>query len=100
MTYASSGGPGRPKSLIASDLRALFLKLYIHCIIYADLSSRRVIYIFIYYLLICNSFICNLLISLLFISRSLIYNSLICILFIYHSLFRNYLFSLPYFVII
>jgi len=75
MTYVGGGGRGRPKSLIISDLRPLFLKLYIHYIIHADLSYRGAIYI------------------------------LICYLFISGSLFRNhlfviYLFTIHYFAII
>jgi hypothetical protein len=73
MTYARGGGPRAPKSLVISDLRPLFLNLYIHCIIHADLSSRGVIYILICYL---------------FISGSLFRN----------HLFRLYLFRIPLFV--
>ena len=70
MTYASSGGRGHPKSLIASDLRPLFLILYIHCIImqiYHLIGQST--YLFVIYLFIYFGFL---------ISQSLIYN-----LFIY-----------------
>ena len=75
MTYVGGGGRGGPKSLVISDLRLLFLNLYILCIIHADLSYRGAIYI------------------------------LICYLFISGSLFRNhlfiiYLFTIHYFAII
>jgi hypothetical protein len=75
MTYVGGGGCGGPKSLVISDLRPLFLNLYIHYIIYADLSYRGAIYI------------------------------LICYLFISGSLFRNrlfiiYLFTIHYFAFI
>ena len=97
MTYAAAGGRRAPKSLVISDLRPLFLNLYIHSIIHVNLSSHYIICILIclisiYYFPICNSLIyyfgiCNSLIWYLFISHSLI-----CNLFIYNSLFRFYLF--------
>ena len=77
MTYERAGGRGRPKSLVISDLRPLFLNLYIHSIIHVNLSSQY---------LIC------ILICLISIYYFLICNSLIYILFIYNSLFRLYLF--------
>ena len=81
------GGRGRPKSLVISDLRPLFLNLYIHSIIYVDLSSHYLICI-----LIC--LICNSLISALFISGSLFHIYLFAI-----HLFRLYLFRIRSLVI-
>jgi len=90
MTYAAAGGRRRPKSLVISDLRPLFLNLYIHCIIHVDLSPHYLICILIclisiYYFLICNS-----LIWYLFISGSLFRN----------HLFVFYLFAIHYFAFI
>ena len=111
MTYVGAGGRGAPKSLVISNLRPLFLNLYIHCIIHVNLSSHYyncilICLISIYYFPICNS-----LISLLFISGSLFHIYLFVIhlfriilitiwyLFISHSLFRLYLFRLRSLVI-
>ena len=71
MTYERAGGRGRPKSLVISDLRPLFLILYIHCVIYVNLLSYWYICILICLISICHFLICNSFISLLFISGSL-----------------------------
>ena len=83
MTYAAAGGRRRPKSLVISDLRPLFLHLYIHSIIHVNLSPHYHICILICLISICYFLICN---------------SLICYFLIYNSLFRFLLFRLLLFV--
>ena len=88
MGQLGAGGLRGPKSLVISDLRPLFLNLYIHCIIHVDLSSHYLICIL----------ICLIYNSLIYYFS--VYNSLISPLFISGSLFHIYLFTIYYFIFI